>query len=123
MSNLIRGCIIAFLFALIGSLCVRAQENPLCGTEPTNQHADYVLVACVDYEALRAIAPSVPWPAGKHTQVLVHAKSPGAVCAILDGEKRCDETVQRDDGRNIVMLVFPRAGYKEMVLRFYSRLQ
>ena len=127
MKRLIAGVTISFLFALCGSWIVRAQEpaKTICGTDTVayTTNIDLLQISCVDYEALRKVAPQVPWPSGTRTQVLVHIRAGDVVKITVDGESKFSDVITDAWGRSIAMVQFDGSEHTTVSVKVYSELK
>lgn len=98
---------------------VRPTDDPppptICGLDHRTPDANVQLiqVSCIDFDRLRALAPGYPWPVGRVTQVLVHAKAGDRIYISVDGGKtyRRQKLVKDAYGRLIALMQFEGAEY------------
>lgn len=104
---------------LLAIAALRGQEAPkpvtICGLDQRTPTANIQLiqVACIDFDRLRALAPGYPWPVGRVTQVLVHAKQGDRVYVSVDGGKtyRKQKLVRDAEGRLVALMQWDGAEY------------
>jgi hypothetical protein len=113
-----------------------AQEMPtICGTNLKSPQTavDLIQIACVDFDALRKVAPGVPWPIKPQTQVLIHAAGPGAVRVTVRraggetefsySQEQWAELVPDGYGRWAAMLIFDGLGYTGYAVKAFGALE
>lgn len=85
-----------------------APAKPICGAYVTQPqpYVEVLQISCVDFAALRRVAPSVVWPEKPQTQVLVHLAGPGAVRIKVGEQTRWDEATKDAYGHWVVLLAF-----------------
>lgn len=98
----------------------------ICGSlkEFITPNIDLIAVSCVDYEALRAVMPDVPWPAGQRTQVVIHLRRGEAVRVVVDGVVKFADAI--DDtayNRRIAKVDFDGTGHKEVSVKVLAEVQ
>lgn len=119
--------ILKFIAAILFVLACRGQDPPksICGID-SQQHTsniDLLQVSCIDYDAIRRFAPSVPWPTGTSTQVLVHVRSGDAV-KVTVGDKVQWAELRRDAwGRLIALVPFDGTDFKSVEVKVYAEIK
>ena len=112
--------LVLFFLLLAGACVARGQDAPksICGTDDRNPTAniDLIQVSCIDFDRLRELAPQHPWPVGKVTQVLVHARAGSRVYISVDGGNtyRRQSLVRDSWGRLIALMQFEGADYTQL---------
>ena len=107
---------------LLAIAALRGQEAPkpanICGLDQRAPAANLQLiqVSCIDFDRLRALAPGYPWPVGRVTQVLIHARAGDRVYVSVDGGKsyRRQQMVRDAEGRYIALLQYEGAEYSSV---------
>jgi hypothetical protein len=106
---------ILILVAVASAAVLRCE--PICGKTIPHPDAESILVACVDYDALRKLNPAVPVPQGQRTQVLVTAKSGTDVKVSMGGMTRYG-AINRDAwGRLVALVTFPGIEHQEVAVK------
>lgn len=90
----------------------------ICGLDQRTPNANLQLiqVSCIDFDRLRSLAPGAPWPVGRVTQVLIHARAGDRVYVSVDGGKtfRKQQMVRDAEGRMIALLQYEGAEYSSV---------
>lgn len=116
------------LFLLAAAAVLHGQEpaKSVCGMNVPNYTANITLlqVACVDFEAMRKIDPSLPWPQGKWTQVLVHVRAGEVVKVTVDGVSKLAELIWDPNygGRYLAMVQFEGIEGREVAVKVYAEV-
>jgi hypothetical protein len=97
----------------------------ICGIDSRYPAAniDLIQVGCIDFDRLRAVAPEYPWPPGKVTQVIVHAKSGDAVRVTVDGVTKWADLVRDSYGRLAALVQFDGAEHTAVEVRVFGELR
>ena len=114
--------LVLFFLLLAGACVARGQEAPkpvtICGMDHRTPAANLQLIqaSCIDFDRLRALAPGYPWPVGRVTQVLIHARAGDRVYVSVDGGKtyRRQQMVRDAEGRYIALLQYEGAEYSSV---------
>ena len=122
MTHAIKGAALAFVAALCMTLAAQEPKPSICGLDKQNPTAniDLVQVSCVDYDRLRELQPSAPWPKGQVTQVLVHVREGDAVKITVGGVAQFAELVRDSEGRLIALVQFDGAGHTSVDVKVYK---
>jgi len=99
--------------------CAVARAESICGARIETPQTDMIRVGCIDFDALRAVAPEVPWPLGKVTQVLVHAKTGDAVRVTVDGVTKWADLFRDPYGQLAALVQFDGAEHTSVDVKVY----
>ena len=112
---------------LLAIAALRGQDAPksICGTDNQTPAANLQLiqVSCIDFDRLRAQAPSHPWPVGKVTQVLVHVRDGDMVRVTVGDRVQHAELIRDAWGRLIALVQFDGVDYKAVAVKVYRAVE
>jgi len=99
-----------------------AQAAPfICGRNDRNPapNIDLIQVSCIDWDAMRRVAPDYPWPAGKQTQVLVHVRDGDTVRVTVGNVSKFADLLRDAWGRLVALVPFDGVGHESVEVRVY----
>ena len=119
MTHIIKGAALAFVVALA------LAADPICGKDDRNPapNIDLIQVSCIDWDAMRRVAPDYPWPAGKQTQVLVHVREGDAVRVTVDKVSKFADLLRDAWGRLVALVLFDGVGHESVEVRAYRAVE
>jgi hypothetical protein len=112
------------LLLLCGAAYGQEPAKSICGMDKQSpgESVELIQVSCVDYEAMRKQLPSVSWPAGTSTQVLVHVREGDAVRVTVDGESKWVPLETDSWGRKVAMVSFSGVDHSAVLVKVYREL-
>jgi hypothetical protein len=99
-------------------LAAAAWSASICGQRSTVSGVD-TSVACIDFDQLSKIAPSVPWPSGTVTQVLLISPTPIVARVQVDAEVQLIELVPNQQGQWVGIAQFSGMAHENLNVRIY----
>ena len=120
--------LIVFFLLLAGAFVVKGQDakpTSICGMDMKTPEANTQLiqVSCVSFDKFRELAPEYPWPAGKVTQVLVHARE-GDVVRVTVGTLTQYADLSRDAwGRLVALVQFDGVEHTDVSVKVYRAVE
>jgi hypothetical protein len=124
MKHIIKGA----MLALVVALAMTGQDEPrktICGLNQQDASPNVALlqVSCVDFDALRAASPSLPWPSGKRTQVLIHARAGEAIKVTIGGVVQLANLTPHADGNLHAMVQFDGIEATDLDVKILTELK
>lgn len=102
----------------------QAEDPPktICGKNDKfpAPNLDLVQVSCIDFTALRKVAPEVQWPAGPVTQVLIHAKRGDIVRVRVNDQEQFGNLLPYPDGHLVALLQFEGIQHTTVEVKVYT---